>query len=54
MLARQCRIPVKRSQGKDLQERLRDFEALLRGRKPEDGYEWPKAEDSEDVIVDER
>ena len=54
MLVRQCSMPVKRPKGKDLQERLRDCEALLRGMNPEEGYEWPRAEDREEVIVDDR
>jgi hypothetical protein len=54
MLARQCSIPAKRSKGRDLQERLKDFEALLRGVRPEEGYEWPKAEEREEAPVDDR
>ena len=54
MHARHCSIPLKRLKGSNLQERLKDFEALLRDMKPEEGYEWPDAEGREEVAVEDR
>ena len=37
-----CAVPAPHVAAKELKERLKEIEALLRGHDPEEGHEWPE------------
>jgi hypothetical protein len=46
-----CAIASQHESNRDLKERLKKFEAALRGHNPDEGYEWPEPRAAE---TDER
>jgi len=50
---RYCAMPARRSAAKELRERLRQLEALLRDLDPEEGHEWPCGESAREEVLAE-
>jgi len=46
-------MPARRSAAKELRERLRELEALLRDLDPEEGHEWPCRERAQEGVAAE-
>jgi hypothetical protein len=53
MPKRYCAMPARCSAAKELRERLRELEALLRDLDPEEGHEWPCGECEQEGVAAE-
>ena len=47
-----CAVSKPHGAAKQLKERLKEIEAVLCGRDPEEGYEWPEPEPRDKVTAE--